>query len=182
MRRLLFLLIVPCLMAGKANAQVSIEIQGHSSFATDDLGRLADGTGLGGLVAVSYPVVDSGMLNLIGKVGFNQYGTKSDEVLFEGDIVIPIDSAYQGIPITVGARLYYDQNRLFYVDGVFGLEIKRGDFDVFDFKDETFKLDPVLSVGGGFRIVQRLAVVASFSMSNDLWRYANLGVSFRFGR
>lgn len=168
-------------MAGKANAQVSFEIQGHSSFALEELSRLADGTGVGGLVTVSYPVVETGMVNIIGKVGFNQYGTKSDEVLIEGDIVIPIDSVYQGIPIAAGIRMYYHQNRLFYVDGVLGLEIKRGDLDYIDLKDETFTLDPVFSIGGGFRVVPAIAIVASFSMSNDLWRYANLGISYRFG-
>lgn len=187
MRRVFSLLAIPCmlaiplLMAGKANAQVKLEIEGHAAFALEELSRLADGTGVGGLVTVAYPVEPSGMFHVIGKVGFNQYGTKSDEVIFEGDIVIPIDSVYQGIPITAGARLYYDEGRRFYVEGHLGLEIKRGDLDYYDLKDETITTHPVLGVGAGFSVSRRLALVASLGVSNDLWRYANLGVSIRLG-
>lgn len=61
------------------------------------------------------------------------------------------------------------------------MEIKRGDFDDYDFKDETFTADPLVSVCDGFVVTRGSAIVASFSMSEDLWRYANLGVSYRFG-
>ncbi len=183
MRPVLLLLLIPCLMAvtGKSNAQVSIEIEGHASFALEDLSILADGTGFGGSVAVTYPLESWNVLDLVGKAGFNHYGTRKEELLFEGDIQVDIDAAYQGIPITAGVRMYYGQARKFFVEGLGGVEIKRGDFDDFDFKDETYAMDPVASVGGGILISRRLGVVASFGMSNDLWRYANLGVTFRFG-
>ncbi len=181
MRRLLFLLIVPCLITAQANAQASLEIEGHASFALEDLSILADGTGFGGSVAVTYPLESWNMLDLVGKAGFNHYGTRKEELLFEGDIQVDIDAAYQGIPITAGVRMYYGQARKFFVEGLGGVEIKRGDFDDFDFKDETYAIDPVASVGVGLRVAQRLGVAASFSLSNDLWRYVNLGVSYRFG-
>ena len=56
MRRLFFLLAMLCMLAmpfmtaGKAQAQVSLEIEGHASFALEELSRLADGQGVGGLV------------------------------------------------------------------------------------------------------------------------------------
>lgn len=181
MRRLLFLLMIPFFMAGKSNAQVSYEIEGHTSVALEELSRLADGTGLGGSVAVTYPFMESNMIDLVARAGFNHYGTRKEDVLFEGDILIGIDSAYQGIPITGGARLYYGDARMFYVEGQFGVEIKRGDFDDFDLKDETYAMDPAGSVGVGLWIARRLGIAASFSLSNDLWRYVNLGVSLRFG-
>lgn len=179
MRRLLFLLMIPCFMAGKADAQATLELQGHATFALEELSRLADGQGVGGLVTVVYPVQPSSMFNIIGKVGFNQYGTKSGEVE-RREIVRIVDSVYQGIPITAGARLYYDQDRLFYTEGHLGLEIKRGDLDPFDDKDQTLTIHPVLAIGAGFSVSPRLALVASLGLSNDLWRYANLGVSYRF--
>ncbi len=181
MRYLLFLLLIPCLMAGELKAQVSWEIEGHSSFALEDLSILADGAGFGGLVAVTYPFMESDMISLVGKAGFNHYGTRKEELLFEGDIQLDIDSVYQGIPIAGGARLYYGQSRKFYVEGLLGVEIKRGDFDTYDFEDETFKSDVIAAVAGGISVGRGLSVVASFNMSNDLWRYANLGVSYRFG-
>lgn len=186
MRRLLFLLAIPSMIAvpfltaGKAEAQVSFEIQGHSSFALEELSRLADGTGVGGLVAVTYPILYEGMLNVVGKVGFNHYGSKVGDVEV-GSALIPVDSAYRGIPVAAGARLYYGQDRLFYAEGLLGLEIKRGDLDYLDSKGETSTIAPVLSVGAGYTVAQGLALIASFGMSNDLWRYANLGVSYRFG-
>ena len=137
------------------------------------------GQGVGGLVTVVYPVRPSSMFNIIGKVGFNHYGTKSGEVE-RGISVRFVDSVYQGIPITAGARLYYDQDRLFYTEGHFGLEIKRGDLDPFDDKDQTLTIHPVLAIGAGFSVSPRLALVASLGLSTDLWRYANLGVSYRF--
>jgi len=88
---------------------------------------------------------------------------------------------YQGIPISGGARLYYGESRKFYVEGLLGVEIKRGDFDYFDSKDETYTTDPVGSFGVGYLVARGLAVVGSFGLSNDLWRYANLGISIRFG-
>ena len=54
MRHALILLLFSCLVAGKANAQVSLHIEGYSPIALEDLGVLADGTGFGGLVAVTY--------------------------------------------------------------------------------------------------------------------------------
>lgn len=185
MRRLIFLLAITCMLAipllaaGKAEAQVSLEIEGHATFALEKLSRLADGQGVGGLVTVVYPVQPAGMLNIIGKVGFNQYGTKSGEV-YEGESVMLVDSVYRGIPITAGARLYYDQDRRFYTEGHLGLENKLGDLDHFDGKDETFTIHPVLSVGAGFSVSRNLALVASLGLSTDLWRYANLGVTYRF--
>ncbi len=181
MRPVLLLLLIPCLTAGNANAQASLEVEGHTSIALEELSRLADGRGVGGSVAVTYPFMDSNMLDLVARAGFNHYGTRKEDVLVEGDILIRIDSAYQGIPITGGARLYYGESRKFYVEGLLGVEIRRGDFDVFDLEDETFQTDPVLSTGAGYTVTQGLAIVASFSLSNDLWRYANLGVSYRFG-
>lgn len=181
MRPALLLLLIPCLMAGNANAQASLEVEGHTSIALEDLSVLADGAGLGGSVAVTYPFMDSNMIDLVARAGFNHYGTRKEDVLVEGDIPIGIDSAYQGIPIAGGARLYYGESRKYYVEGLLGVEIKRGDFDVFDLKDETYAMDPVASVGGGVWVAQRLGIVASFSLSNDLWRYANLGVTLRFG-
>ena len=184
MRRLFFLLAMPCLLAipfltaGKAEAQVSFEIEGHATFALEELSRLADGQGVGGFVTVVYPVQPSSMFNLIGKVGFNQYGTKSGEV-YRGEAVRIVDSVYRGIPITAGARLYYDQDRRFYTEGYVGLENKLGDLDHFDGKDETFTIHPLLAIGAGFSVSQRLALVASLGLSKDLWRYANLGVSIR---
>lgn len=185
MRRLFFLLALPCmlampfLMAGKAQAQVSVEIEGHASFALEELSRLADGQGVGGLVTVVHPVRPSSMFNIIGKVGFNHYGTKSGEVE-RGISVRFVDSVYQGIPITAGARLYYDQDRLFYTEGHFGLEIKRGDLDPFDDSDQTLTIHPVLAIGAGYSVTPRLALIATLGLSTDLWRYANLGVSYRF--
>ena len=181
MRPVLLLLLITCLMAGNANAQVSLEVEGHTSIGLEELSVLADGTGLGGTVAVTYPFMDSDMIDLVARAGFNHYGTRMEDVLVEGDVLIGIDSAYQGIPITGGARLYYGESRRFYVEGLLGVEIKRGDFDVLDLEGETYTMDPVGSVGGGIWITRRLGVVASFSLSNDLWRYANLGVSLRFG-
>ncbi len=181
MRPVLLLLLIPCLTAGKADAQVSLEVEGHASIALEDLSVLADGTGLGGSVAVTYPFMDSNMIDLVARAGFNYYGARKEDVLFEGDILIGIDSAYRGIPITGGARLYYGENKAFYVEGLLGVEIKRGDFDYFDLKGETFKTDPVLSTGAGYTVTRGLAIAASFSLSKDLWRYANLGVSYRFG-
>ena len=180
MRRLLFLLMIPCFMAGKADAQATVEIQGHASFALEELSRLADGRGVGAHVAVTYPVYYEDRLKLIGKVGFNHYGTKSGEVEVR-ESVFPVDSAYRGIPITAGFRLFYGQNRLFYTEGLLGLEIKRGDLDYTDSKGATTTIDPVLSVGGGYAIAGRLSIIASFGMSNNLWRYANLGVAIRLG-
>ena len=90
-----------------------------------------------------------------------------------------VDSVYQGIPITAGARLYYDQDRLFYTEGHLGLEIKRGDLDPFDDSDQTLTIHPVLAIGAGYSVSTRLALIASLGLSNDLWRYANLGVSVR---
>ena len=186
MRRIYLLLAMPCMLAmpiltaGKVQAQVSVEIEGHASFALEELSRLSDGTGVGGTVTVAYPVHSSGMLNVIGKVGFNHYGTKSEEV-YEGESAMFIDSVYQGIPITAGARLFYDQARRFHVEGHLGLELKRGDLVYFDAKDETITIHPVLAVGAGFSVSRRLALVASLGLSKDLWRYANVGVSYRFG-
>lgn len=185
MRRFFFLLAMPCILAmpfltaGKAEAQVSVEIQGHASFALEDLSVLADGTGLGGLVAVVYPLQNTDMLSLVGKVGFNHYGSKVGNVEV-GPALIPIDSAYQGIPVIAGARLYYGQQRLFYVEGLAGLEIKRGDLDR-DTEVESLTPHPVFSVGAGYTVSQRLSLIALFGMSTDLWRYANLGVSYRIG-
>ena len=181
MRHLLFLLLIPCLMAGKANAQVSLEIEGHASFALEDLSLLADGQGYGVLVAATYPTTESGMLAVVGKLGFNQYGTFKESVIFEGDIELPIDAVYQGIPIAGGVRLHYGQARRFYVEGLIGVEIKRGDFDYYDMEDEKFKSALLASFGGGAVIWPGLAIVASFNMSSELWRYANLGLSYRFG-
>lgn len=183
MRPVLLLLLIPCLMAvtGKSNAQVSIEVEGHTSIALEELSRLADGRGFGGSVAVTYPFMDSNMIDLVARTGFNHYGTRNEDVLVEGDILIGVDSAYQGIPITGGARLYYGENKMFYVEGLLGVEIKRGDFDYFDLKDETYKMDPVGSIGVGLWIARRLGIAASFGLSNDLWRYGNLGVTFRIG-
>ena len=180
MRRLLFLLMIPCFMAGKANAQASLEIEGHASFALEELSRLADGTGAGVLVAVTYPVYYEDRLKLIGKVGFNHYGTKTGDVEVRAS-VFPVDSAYQGIPITSGVRLYYGQDRLFYTEGLLGVEIKRGDLVIDGNMDGTYSVDPVLTIGGGYTIGSRLSIIASFGMSNDLWRYANLGVAIRLG-
>ena len=70
---------------------------------------------------------------------------------------------------------------MFYVEGQLGVEIKRGDFDDFDLKDETYAMDPVGSIGVGLWIARQLGIAASFGLSNDLWRYVNLGVSLRFG-
>ena len=188
MRRIFFLMAIPCLLAmpfltaGKANAQVSFEIQGHSSFALEDLGFLVDGTGVGGLIAVAYPLKYSDMIDLVGKAGFNHYGTRKGELLIEGDIVIEIDSAYQGIPILGGARLYYGESRFFYVEGLLGVEIKRReDFDQYDLMVKSYATDPLASFGVGINFWRDSALVASFGMSNDLWRYVNLGVSYRFG-
>ena len=182
MRRLLFLLIVPCLMAGKANAQVSFEIQGHSSIALEDLGFLVDGTGFGGLVAVTYPFTSSDMLDLVGKAGFNHYGTRKGELLIEGDILIDIDSAYQGVPILGGVRLYYGESRFFYIEGLLGVEIKRREnFDKYDLMVKSYSTDPLASFGVGINPWRDFAFVASFGMSNELWRYVNLGVSYRIG-
>lgn len=186
MRRVFSQVAIPCMLAmlllmpGKANAQISIEIEGHASFALEELSRLADGTGVGGLVAVTYPVYYEDRVKLIGKVGFNHYGTKSGDVEVQAS-VFPVDSAYRGIPITVGARLYYGQERKFYTEGLVGLEVKRGDLDIDDKMDEISSIDPILSVGGGYTISERLSIIASFGMSNDLWRYANLGVAIRLG-
>ena len=186
MRRVFSLLEIPCMLAilllmpGKANAQVSLEIEGHASFALEELSRLADGTGVGGSVAVSYPVYYEDRIHLVGKVGFNHYGTKSGDVEVR-ESVFPVDSSYQGIPITTGFRLYYDQERRFYTEGLLGLEIKRGDLVIDGDMDGTHAIDPVLSIGGGYAIAESLSIIASFGMSNDLWRYANLGVSIRFG-
>ena len=186
MRRLFHLLAMPCMLAipfltaGKAEAQVSVEIEGHATFALEELSRLADGQGVGGLLTVVYPIRPSSMFNIIGKAGFNQYGTKSGEVERREAVMI-VDSVYRGIPITAGARLYYDQDRRFYTEGHLGLESKLGDLDHFDGKDETFTIHPVLAVGAGFSVSPRLALVASLGLSTDLWRYANLGVSYRFG-
>jgi hypothetical protein len=174
-----FMLAIPFLTAGKAEAQVTLEIEGHATFALEELSRLADGQGVGGLVTVVYPVRPSSMFNIIGKVGFNQYGTKSGEV-YRGESVMLVDSVYRGIPITAGARLYYDQDRRFYTEVHLGLENKLGDLDHFDGKDETFTIHPALTVGAGFSVSPRLALVASLGLSTDLWRYANLGVSYRF--
>lgn len=185
MRRFSFLLAIPCMLAiplltaGKVNAQVSVEIQGHASFALEELSVLADGTGLGGLVAVVYTLPNSDMLSLVGKVGFNHYGSKVGDVEV-GSALIPIDSVYQGIPVGAGARLYYGQQRLFYVEGLAGLEIKRGDLDQ-DTEVESLTPHPVLSIGTGYSVSQRLVLIASFGMGKDLWRYANLGVSYRLG-
>lgn len=180
MRRLLFLLMIPCFMAGKANAQAALELQGQASFALEELSRLADGTGVGVHVAVTYPVYYEDRLKLIGKVGFNHYGTKSGEVEVRESVFL-VDSAYQGIPVTTGVRLYYGQDRLFFTEGLLGVEVKRGDLDYTDQKDETFSLAPVFSVGAGYMIAGRLSIVGSFGMSNDLWRYANLGIAIRLG-
>lgn len=181
MRRLLFLLLIPCIVAGKTQAQVSLEVEGHTSVALEELDILADGTGLGGSVAVTYSLEHSESLVLVGRAGFNHYGSNVDDVIDEDGSVIPIDSAYRGIPISGGVRLYYGEAMKYYVEGLLGVEIKRGDFDVFDLKDETTAVDPVGSIGGGYVIARSLAVVASFGVSNDLWRYANLGISLRFG-
>ena len=180
MRPVLFLLLIPCLMIGKANAQVTLQIEGHVPFAMENLGVLADGTGFGGLVAATYPVMYSGMVNLVGKAGFNHYGTYKDDLLFEGDIAIDIDVVYQGIPIAGGLRLY-NRSRRFYLEGLIGVEFKRGDFDYYDFKDETYITDMLTTFGGGISVWRGLGIAASFSMSNDLWRYGNLGLSYRFG-
>lgn len=180
MRRLLFLLMIPCFMAGKANAQTTVEIQGHATFALEELSRLADGTGAGAHVAVSYPVYYEDRLKLVGKVGFNHYGTMSGQVEVR-ESVFPVDSAYRGIPITTGFRLFYGQNRLFYTEGLLGVEIKRGDLVIDGNMDETYAIAPVLSVGGGYTIAGRLSIIATFGMSNDLWRYANLGFAVRLG-
>ncbi|MCY3713838.1 MAG: hypothetical protein OXH02_11155 [Gemmatimonadetes bacterium] len=185
MRRTFFLMAIPCLLAmpfltaGKANAQVSLEIEGHASFALDELSSLADGTGVGGLVAITYPIQNADMLSLVGKIGFNHYGSKAGDVFTETGSLIPIDSPYQGIPITVGARLYYGEQRPFYVEGLVGLEIKRGDLDQ-DTEIESLTPHPVLSIGAGYAVSRRLALIASLGMSKDLWRYGNLGVSYRF--
>ncbi|MDD9947979.1 MAG: hypothetical protein OXU48_00440 [candidate division Zixibacteria bacterium] len=188
MRRLFFLLAMPCMLAmpfltaGKANAQVSLEIQGHSSIALEDLGFLVDGTGFGGLAAVAYPLVSLDMVDLVGKAGFNHYGTRKGELLIEGDIVIDIDSAYQGIPILGGVRVYYGESRFFYIEGLLGVEIKRReDFDNYDLMVKSYATDPLGSIGVGINAWRDFALVASFGMSNDLWRYVNLGVSYRFG-
>ena len=181
MRRLFFLLLIPCIIAGKTQAQVSLEVEGHTSVALEELDMFADGTGLGGSVAVIYSLEHSESLVLVGRAGFNHYGSKVDDVIDGDGNVFPVDSAYQGIPITGGVRLYYGESRKYYVEGLFGMEIKRGDFDIFDLQDETLMTDPVASVGGGMWVSQRLGVSASFGMSNDLWRYANLGIAFRFG-
>lgn len=181
MRRLLFLLLIPCIVAGKTQAQVSLEVEGHTSVALEELDILADGTGLGGSVAVTYSLEHSESLVLVGRAGFNHYGSNVDDVIDEDGSVIPIDSAYRGIPISGGVRLYYGEAMKYYVEGLLGVEIKRGDFDVYGFEDETITTDPVASIGGGMWVSQQLGVVVSFAMSNDLWRYVNLGVSFRFG-
>ena len=182
MRRLLFLLAIPGLMAVEANAQVSFEIQGHSPIALEDLGFLVDGTGFGGLIAVAYPLPSSDMLDLVGKAGFNHYGTRKGELLIEGDIVIEIDSAYQGIPIFGGVRLYYGESRFFYIEGLLGVEIKRREgFDNYDLMVKSYSTDPLASFGVGINPWRDFAFVASFGMSTDLWRYANLGVSYRIG-
>ena len=181
MRHALFLLLFSCLVAGKANAQSSLHIEGYSPIALEDLGVLADGTGFGGLVAVTYPFMDSDMIDLVAKAGFNHYGTRKEEILIEGDIAIDIDAAYQAIPITGGARIYYGSKR-YYVEGLIGVEIKRGDFDFRDLEDETYKTDVLASIGGGITVVRGLSVIASFSFSHDLWRYASLGLSYSFGR
>lgn len=183
MRRIYILLAIPCMLAmpfltaGKAEAQVSVEIQGHASFALEELSVLADGTGLGGLVAVVYPLQNTDMLSIVGKVGFNHYGSKVGDVEV-GSALIPIDSAYQGIPVVAGARLYYGEQRPFYVEGLVGTEIKRGDLDQ-DTEVESLTPHPVFSVGAGYTVSRRLTLIASFGMSKDLWRYANLGVSIR---
>ena len=182
MRLVLFLLLIPCIMAGKTHAQATLEVEGHSSIALEELDVMANGTGAGFSVAVTYPFMDSDMLDLVARAGFNHYGTRKEDVLFEGDILIGIDSVYQGIPIAGGARLYYGESRKFYVEGLLGVEIKRGDFDYFDFEDETFKAAVLASIGGGISVGQGLGVIASFSFSNDLWRYASLGLSYSFGR
>ena len=181
MRRLLFLLLIPFILVGKSHAQVSLEIEGHTSVALEELDILADGTGFGGSVAVTYSLENLESLDLVARAGFNHYGSKVDDAIAEDGSLIPIDSAYQGIPITGGARLYYGESRKYYVEGLLGVEIKRGDFDYFDLEDETYAADPVGSVGVGYLVARSLAVVASFGVSNDLWRYANLGVSIRFG-
>lgn len=186
MRRVFSLLAIPCMLAilllmpGKANAQASWEIEGHASFALEELSRLADGTGAGVLVAVTYPVYYEDRLKLIGKVGFNHYGTKSGNVEVQAS-VFPVDSAYRGIPINAGVRLYYGQERKFYTEGLLGLEVKQGDLEIDENMDEITAIDPVLSIGGGYAISSRLSLIASFGMSNDLWRYANLGIAIRFG-
>ncbi|MCY3556657.1 MAG: hypothetical protein OXH56_15185 [Gemmatimonadetes bacterium] len=185
MRRLFFLLAITCMLAiplltaGKVQAQVSLEIQGHASFALEDLSVLADGKGFGGLVAVVYPLQNTDMLSLVGKVGFNHYGSKVGDVEV-GSALIPIDSVYQGIPVAAGARLYYGEQRPFYVEGLVGVEIKRGDLDQ-DTEVESLTPHPVFSVGAGYSVSPRLALIASFGLSQDLWRYANLGVSYRIG-
>ena len=164
---------------GRQSRSPGFEIEGHATFALEELSRLADGQGVGALVTVVYPVQPSAMLNIIGKAGFNHYGTKLGEVERREAVMI-VDSVYRGIPITAGARLYYDQDRRFYTEGHLGLEGKLGDLDHFDGKDETFTIHPVLTVGAGFTVSSRLALVASLGLSTDLWRYANLGVSYRF--
>ena len=182
MRPVLLLLLVSCLFTGKASAQGSFEIEGHSSIALEDLGFLVDGTGFGGFVAVTYPFTSSDMLDLVGKAGFNHYGTRKGELLIEGDIVIDIDSAYQGIPILGGVRLYYGESRFFYIEGLLGVEIKRReDFDNYDLMVKSYSTDPLASIGVGINAWRDFALVASFGMSNELWRYVNLGVAYRFG-
>ena len=181
MRRLLFLLLIPCVMAGKTHAQVSLEVEGHTSVALEELDVLADGTGFGGTVAVTYSLENLESLDLVARAGFNHYGSKVDDAVAADGSLIPIDSAYQGIPISGGVRFYYGESRKYYVEGLLGVEIKRGDLDVFDLEDETTAIDPVGSMGGGMWVTHRLGIVASFGVSNDLWRYANLGVSLRLG-
>ena len=146
----------------------------------EDLDVLADGTALGVSVAATYPITYSDMVDLVARAGFQHYGTRKEDVLFEGDILIDVDSVYRGIPIAGGIRLYYGQTRRYYVEGLVGVEIKQGDFDFFDLKDETFAFDPLVSFGGGILVARRLGLVASFGLSSDLWRYANAGVSYRF--
>ena len=72
MRRLLFLLLIPCIMVEKTQAQVSLEIEGHRSIALEELAVMTNGTGLGGFVAVSYPLMNSNMFDLVARTRNHQ--------------------------------------------------------------------------------------------------------------
>ena len=171
----LVLAIVIGFIGTTATAQTNFEAQTHFTLTAGDLGEITGG-GIGNIVVgIGIPISKGGPLNAILKAGWNEYGGLDGTGVLKG-----FKFRARGFPFTGGVRLY-DESRQIFVEGGLGVEVKSGHLSFAEDRAETTATAFLGSVGAGAILIEGLGLVASLNISTNSWRYANIGLMYRFG-
>lgn len=157
------------------NGQIRFEGQVHYTATAGNLGEVTGGGAGNILVGATAPLIKSGVVHGFVKAGYNDYGG-----LKGFGVLSSLTFKASGVPFIGGIRVYDGGRRLFFEVGL-GCEFKRGHV-AFDVENEEVSQTAFLgSVGAGMFLWRGVGFAGSYNVSQDSWKYGNVGLVYRFG-